>query len=101
MPRIMMQGRIDTASRELLQAWFDEWLPLMYPADADPGLGDPVIRSVYPLDPAGTGWDWPGDTRFIGRPFRIPRDPARALAALDEQRADIEALIRGGGVTCR
>jgi hypothetical protein len=100
MPRVELQDAfgqcftIATTSRELLQAWFDEWLPVMYPADADPGLGDPVIRSVYPLDATGTGWDWPGDSRYIGVPFRIPRDPAKALAALDEQRARIEAQTR-------
>jgi hypothetical protein len=89
--------RIDTTSRELLQAWFDEWLPLMYPPGADPGLGYPLIASVYPLDPSGTGWDWPADSRFMGESFRIPRDPAQALAALDGQRAKIETMIRKAG----
>jgi hypothetical protein len=89
--------RIDTASRELLQAWFDEWLPLMYPPGADPRLNDPLITSVYPIALPGNVWDWPGDTRFMGESFRIPRDPAQALAALDAQRARIETLIRGAG----
>jgi len=100
MPRVELQDafgqcfRIDTTSRELLQAWFDEWLPVLYPADAPPGLGDPVIRSIYPLDPDSRGWDWPGDIRFIPQSFRIPRDPAKALAALDEQRERIKDQIR-------
>ena len=102
MPRIELQDpwgqcyAIATTSRELLQAWFDEWLPIAYPADADPVLGDPVIRSVWPLDPKGTGWDWPQDSRYLGQPFRIPRDPAKALAALDEHRAWIEEQIARG-----
>jgi hypothetical protein len=100
MPRVELQDAfgqcfiIATTSRELLQAWFDEWLPVTYPADADPVLGDPIIRTVYPLDVVGTGWDWPGDTRYITRPFTIPRDPAKALAALDERRAWIEHRMR-------
>jgi hypothetical protein len=96
-PRVELHGvcgnmlRIDTTSRELLQAWFDEWLPLLYP---DPRLGDPVIQCVYPLQAADGAWDWPGDTRFTGQPFRIPRDPAKALAALDTQREWIEDRMR-------
>jgi hypothetical protein len=97
MPMITMRDAfgssypIATTSRELLQAWFDEWLPVLYPADADPGLGDPVIMGVWPLDPHGTGFDWPPDSRYMGDMFRIPRDPAMALAALDKRREWIEA----------
>jgi hypothetical protein len=100
MPRVELQDAfgqcfaIATTSRELLQAWFNEWLPVLYPPGTSTALGDPVIRSVYPLDVRGTGWDWPGDSRHIGVPFRIPRDPAQALAALDKRRAWIEEQTR-------
>jgi hypothetical protein len=82
--------RISTTSRELLQAWFDEWLPKLYPADADPQLGEPLVMSVYPLDPCGTGYDWAADARYLADPFTIPRDPAQALAALDRRREWID-----------
>jgi hypothetical protein len=83
--------RISTTNRDTLQAWFDEWLPVLYPPDGDPRLGDPMIMSVYPLDPAGTGWDWTTDSRYLGDAFTIPRDPAKALEALDRRREWIEA----------
>jgi hypothetical protein len=97
MPMITMRDAfgtsyvITTTSRELLQAWFDEWLPRLYPAGADPRLGDPQIMSVYPLDPDGKGFDWPANSRYMGDIFTIPHDPAKVLAALDERRAWIEA----------
>jgi hypothetical protein len=97
MPRVELQDAfgtsysITTRSRELLQSWFDEWLPLTYPADAPSEIGDPVIRAVYPLDVTGEGYDWPLCAQFMSDSFRIPRNPAKALEALDERRAWIEA----------
>ena len=84
--------RITTRSRELLQAWFDEWLPRLYPADAPEQLGDPLIVRVYPapVTPGAMEYDWSTDTRWIGQSFTIPRDPALALTALDARRAWIE-----------
>lgn len=99
MPHIQMRDafgtnfQITTKSRDLLQAWFDEWLPQLYPPDAPAGLGDPIIMSVYPLalTPGGKEYDWACDNRYLGQSFTIPRDPARSLEALDRQRKWIEA----------
>jgi hypothetical protein len=88
-----MNYQITTKSRELLQAWFDEWLPQLYPADLEPEYGDPVIMSIYPLPlaPSGNEFDWITDSRKLGQQFTIPRDPAKALDALDRQRRFLEA----------
>jgi hypothetical protein len=100
MPRVEMRDpfgtmfRIDTGIPGMLQAWFEEWLPKLYPAGMERDFGDPLIMSVYPLDPDGTGYDWPADTRYISQPFNIPRDPARALDALAARRAWIDEQIK-------
>jgi hypothetical protein len=100
MPMIYMRDAfgsnftITTKSRDLLQAWFDEWLPQLYPPGLEPEYGDPVITSIHALPlapPPSKEFDWVTDSRWLGQQFTIPRDPAKALDALDRQRRFLEA----------
>ena len=75
---------------ELIQRWFDEWLPKLYPADLPPDFGDPLIQ-VWPLSPDGRSLDWAAKSPHIQDLFRIPRDPAKVLAAIEDRRKWIEA----------
>lgn len=89
-----MMYRLSTQDRDLAQRWFDEWLPRLYPADMDADYGLPVM-SVWPMQFDGRqSADWPTDTRYIRELFTIPRDPSLALAAIDQQRAEIDEQIR-------
>ena len=82
--------RITTLGEDLLQPWFDFWLPRLYPPDAPAGYGDPVL-TAYPTV-FGSELDWPAWGPLIGgnAPFTIPRDPALALEALRKRRTEIE-----------
>lgn len=102
MPYVMLRDafgssfHISTRNRATLQAWFDEWLPVLYPADLPEAYGDPVISQVFPLfDREMKNPDWTQDSRYLGDQFRIPRDPALALKALDDHLAGIERQIAG------
>lgn len=84
---------LSTASDQLAQAWFDEWLPVLYP----PGLADDYglpLMQVYPLSPDGRSADWATDMRWVTIPFTIPRDPRLALAAIASRRIWIEQQAR-------
>jgi hypothetical protein len=96
MPRIEMRDafgtsyRIDTSSDQTLQAWFGEWLPLLFPADLDIDYGQPLILRAEPLFDKENHPDWPPWMPYMHDPFHIPRDPAEALPALKRRREFIE-----------
>lgn len=98
MPRIEMRDafgtsyRIDTASDETLQAWFDEWLPRLFPAGLSGDYGEPLILRVEPLYPGGadSAPDWPTWGPMMNEPFYIRRNPAEALPELGRRREWIE-----------
>jgi hypothetical protein len=86
-----MGYELSSKDPELIQRWFDEWLPKLYPADAPEDYGDPVMM-VWPLPEAdGRSLDWAAKSPHIQDMFRIPRDPAKALAAIEDRRKWIEA----------
>jgi hypothetical protein len=96
MPRVTLRDpfgmtfQISTMNDDLLQRWFDEWLPRLFPANMPQELGDPLVE-VWPLTHAdGRSLDWAAKSQHMG-PFTIPRNPAKALAVIEERRQWIEA----------
>lgn len=85
--------RITTQSTELAQAWFDEWLPRLYPPEMPADYGLPVM-TVWPMWTADNLPDWAAFVPFISESFTIPRDPKMALAAIAERRALIDEKAR-------
>lgn len=81
--------RITAISEDLLQAWFDEWLPRIYPPGLPHAYGLPTLH-VHPIWQPDLQPDWCQDARLSGIPFQIPRDPAQALAAIAARRAELE-----------
>jgi hypothetical protein len=100
MPRIDMRDafgttyRIDSMDWGILQQWFDEWLPRVFPASMPDSYGAPLL-TVWPLPEAdGRTMDWAADTRYITEPFYIPRDPSKALATIAARREEIEKKVK-------
>lgn len=103
MPHVEMRDafgvmyRITTFGEDLLQEWFDFWLPRTYPDGLPPDAGEPVIGIWPAVDPQTGDADWPAWAPLLNDRFTIPRDPAKALQALRDRRAwmDAEAVKRG------
>lgn len=87
-----MHYRISTTSRETLQAWFDEWLPRLYPAELPPEYGYPNVM-IYPLFTGDSqrAPDWVTYAPVLGTWRKIPRDPANVMEVLDQIRDRLEA----------
>lgn len=94
MPRVMIRSgagmdyRIDSSDEGSITAWFDEWLPRLWPAGS-PDACEPMIM-VQPLwisdDPA-TDPDWFADTWVTGRFYPFPAHTGeRAMELLAELR---------------
>ena len=94
MPHAVLMGpggysaTITTRDREMLAAWFAEWLPRLWGPGTE-NLGEPAVN-IHPVwggpdyndDP-----DWLTDSRAVGQLVTIPRDPVQVPPYLDEWRA--------------
>lgn len=94
MPRVDLRDafgtsyQVATMDLELLERWFREWLPRLYPPELAEQYGEPAII-VWPLFDAERVPDWPASsTATYIEPFT--RDPGQAMAVLEDMRKRIE-----------
>jgi hypothetical protein len=84
---------INTRNQAMVSDWLHEWLPALWPADMPADAGKPRAMVQPTWGHGGDELDWHCDSRIIGTPVELPRDPAAAVERLAWLRDHPEELM--------